>query len=50
VFDGIGQGIEFFEGLLAIDRAIVEPARAESCRDCGGPLYRGDSPRKPRGG
>jgi hypothetical protein len=41
---------EFFEGLMAIDAAIVERAGEEPCRDCGGPLYRGDYPRKPRGG
>src|SRR5579863_6882039 len=29
---------------------IVERAARERCRDCGGPLYRGDYPRKPRGG
>lgn len=42
-------GIEFFEGLTAVDRSIVERAARERCRDCGGPLYRGDYPRKPRG-
>jgi hypothetical protein len=41
---------EFFEGLTAIDAAIVQRAAAEKCRDCGGPLHRGDYPRKPRGG
>jgi hypothetical protein len=41
---------EFFEELMAIDAAIVERAGEEPCRDCGGPLYRGDYPRKPRGG
>ncbi len=50
MFDRIELGIEFFEGLTAIDRAIVERAAEEPCRDCGGPLYRGDYPRKPRGG
>jgi hypothetical protein len=50
MFDRIELGIEFFEGLTAIDTAIVERAAAEPCRDCGGPLYRGDYPRKPRGG
>jgi hypothetical protein len=44
------MGSEFFEGLLAVDKAIVERAAAAPCRDCGGPLYRGDYPRKPRGG
>src|SRR5258708_8521579 len=41
---------EFFEGLTTIDAAIVARAAEEPCRDCGGPLYRGDYPRKPRGG
>ncbi len=50
MFDLFEVGIEFFEGLTAIDVAIVERAAQEPCRDCGGPLYRGDYPRKPRGG
>jgi hypothetical protein len=50
MFDGIELGIEFFEGLLAIDEAIVERAAREPCRECGGPLHRGDHLRKPRGG
>ncbi len=50
MFDPFEMGIEFFEGLTAIDVAIVERAAEEPCRDCGGPLYRGDYPRKPRGG
>jgi hypothetical protein len=50
MFDRIELGIEFFEGLTAIDTAIVKRAAEEPCRDCGGPLYRGDYPRKPRGG
>lgn len=50
MFDRIELGIEFFEGLRAVDAAIVERAAAEKCRDCGGPLHRGDYPRKPRGG
>jgi len=41
---------EFFEGLTTIDAAIVDRAAKEPCRDCGGPLHRGDYPRKPRGG
>jgi hypothetical protein len=41
---------EFFEGLMTIDTAIVERAAEEPCGDCGGPLYRGDYARKPRGG
>jgi hypothetical protein len=50
MFDPFEMGIEFFEGLRAIDEAIVERAAQEPCRECGGPLYRGDHPRKPRGG
>ena len=50
MFDPFELGIEFFEGLTAIDARIVERAAAEKCRDCGGPLHRGDYPRKPRGG
>jgi hypothetical protein len=50
MIDPFEMGIEFFEGLMAIDEAIVERAAEEPCRDCGGPLYRGDHPRKPRGG
>jgi hypothetical protein len=50
MFDAIELGIEFFEGLVRIDEAIVERAAQEPCGDCGGPLYRGDFDRKPRGG
>jgi hypothetical protein len=50
MFDEIELGSEFFERLIAIDAAIAERAAAEACRFCGGPLYRGDYPRKPRGG
>jgi hypothetical protein len=37
MFDPIELGIEFFEGLVAIDEALVKRAAAEPCRDCGGP-------------
>jgi hypothetical protein len=50
MFGAFELGIEFFEGLVAIDEAIVERAAREGCRECSGPLYRGDHPRKPRGG
>jgi hypothetical protein len=50
MIDAIELASEFFEGLTAIDRQIVERAAQERCRDCDGPLYRGDYPRKPRGG
>jgi hypothetical protein len=50
MFDAFELRGEFFEGLVAVDEAIVARAAEEPCRDCGGPLYRGDYPRKPRGG
>jgi hypothetical protein len=50
MFDPFEMRREFFEGLTAIDKAIVERAAEEPCPDCGGPLHRGDYPRKPRGG
>lgn len=43
-------GSEFFEGLVAVDQAIVEQAAQRPCAECGGRLHRGDYPRKPRGG
>jgi hypothetical protein len=46
----IELGREFFEMLMRVDEAIVERAAREVCVDCGGPLYRGDFSRKPRGG
>ena len=50
MIDPIELGSDFFERLTEIDRAIVERAAEEPCGDCGGPLYRGDYARKPRGG
>jgi hypothetical protein len=50
MFDPFEMRREFFEGLTTIDAVIVARAAEEPCRDCGGPLYRGDYPRKPRGG
>jgi hypothetical protein len=50
MFDRFEMGREFFEGLKAVDEGIVERASEQPCRDCGGPLHRGDYPRKPRGG
>ncbi len=50
MIDPIELVSEFFEELTTIDTRIVERAAREPCRDCGGPLYRGDYPRKPRGG
>jgi len=50
MFDRIELLREFFEGLVAVDESIVTRVAAEGCVRCGGPLYRGDYPRKPRGG
>jgi hypothetical protein len=50
MFDDIELGREFFEKLRAIDQAIVDDVAAGPCQFCGGPLHRGDYPRKPRGG
>lgn len=50
MFGPIELGSEFFNILMGLDEAIVERAAIEPCADCGGPLYRGDYPRKPRGG
>jgi hypothetical protein len=50
MFDLFEMGREFFEGLRAVDAAVVGRASKQPCRDCGGPLYRSDYPRKPRGG
>lgn len=50
MFDQVELGSEFFEGLVAIDEAIVAKVAARACEECGGRLHRGDYPRKPRGG
>jgi hypothetical protein len=50
MFEEIELGSEFFEGLTAIDAEITAAVAAAGCRFCGGPLHRGDYPRKPRGG
>lgn len=50
MFDQIELAREFFERLTQIDAEIVARAAADGCRFCGGPLHRGDYPRKPRGG
>lgn len=42
-------GAEFFRFLVAVDAEMAQAAHEEGCRHCGGPLYRGDYPRKPRG-
>ena len=50
MFDEVELGSEFFEGLTAIDAAITARVARAGCGFCGGPLHRGDYPRKPRGG
>ncbi len=50
MFGEMELGREFFEGLNAIDQAIVAEAARRRCEHCGGPLHRGDYPRKPRFG
>jgi hypothetical protein len=45
MFDPIEMVREFFEGLTAIDRAIVDRVAEEPCRDCGGPLFTGGTSR-----
>jgi hypothetical protein len=50
MFGGLELGREFFDGLTAIDKAILADAAKEQCVSCGGPLHRADYPRKPRFG
>jgi hypothetical protein len=50
MFDEVELGIEFFEGLVAIDEMIAHEAAKSPCRFCGGRLHRSDYARKPRGG
>jgi hypothetical protein len=50
MLDGLVLGDKFFETLLQLDQAIGAAVAAGGCRHCGGPLHRGDYPRKPRGG
>ncbi len=50
MFDQVELKGEFFARLMAIDEAIVQAAAEQACPECGGPLHRGDYPRKPRGG
>ena len=50
MFDEIRLRSEFFELLTGIDATIAARVVEKGCRFCGGPLHRGDYPRKPRGG
>jgi hypothetical protein len=50
MFDPFERRRAFFYGLRALDEAIVKRTAKEQCRDCCGPLHRGDYPRMPRGG
>jgi hypothetical protein len=49
MFDQIAFKREFFAALVEADREIVRQVAACRCPACGGPLHRGDYPRKPRG-
>jgi hypothetical protein len=50
MLNGIELGGELFDVLTTIDEKIVERVAEGGCAYCGGPLHRGDYPRKPRGG
>lgn len=50
MWHGLCLGGEFFAGLVAIDKDIVERVALGGCPRCGGPLHRSDYDRKPRGG
>jgi hypothetical protein len=41
---------EFFAKLVEFDEKVAAAVAAQRCSHCGGPLYRSDYPRKPRGG
>ena len=43
-------GDNIFRWLVEIDQETTRGVAAEGCLHCGGPLHRGDYPRKPRGG
>lgn len=48
--DEVVLGSEFFAILFQIDEELAAKVAAGGCAHCGGPLHRGDYPRKPRGG
>ncbi len=41
---------EFFAALWAFDAEVARRVAAAGCPHCGGPLYRSNDARKPRGG
>ncbi len=43
-------GDKVFRWLVDLDEGICARVAAAGCGSCGGPLHRGDYPRKPRGG
>jgi len=43
-------GDKFFRRLIEIDEDTCRRVAEAGCPNCGGPLHRGDYPRKPRGG
>lgn len=50
MWHSIVLGHQFFAQLVEIDENITRQVAAAGCPECGGPLYRSDYPRKPRGG
>lgn len=50
MFGEIAFWNKLFVRLYEMDLKIVQRAAAAGCAECGGPLYRSDYPRKPRGG
>lgn len=48
--ENILQDRRVYELLEKVDRDLALKAQAGRCEHCGGPLHRGDYPRKPRGG
>jgi hypothetical protein len=50
IWHTLGLDREFFSRLTRIDEEIARQVAAARCSWCGGPLYRSDYDRKPRGG
>jgi hypothetical protein len=46
----LAVGEEFFASLFEFDEKIAQDVARAGCPRCGGPLYRSDYERKPRGG
>ena len=50
MWHGLRPAVEFLKALEASDAEAAEWVRSGGCAHCGGPLYRSDYWRKPRGG